>query len=613
MKLFVGQIGSQEAIRNMIKFIMLVLTVSVLTACGGGGGGSTGTIGEDQGSTDGGGTTGGGDGDGVTGVVDNVVRIGNGTGATFVEGEIGVDDLMLDAGASTTLTINFVDSDGDPIDSPQTVTLSSQCVAMGISTLSTDTLTTTNNGFGTVTYTANGCSGEDLVTATVTLPDGTTALATATITVEPDTVLSVEFISASSTSLSLAGVGGNQTTVLTFRLVGAQGANIVGESVTFTTDAQNVGVNSGGARIADGSETDMSGADGTVSTVLQAGTNAGNVRVIATHDATQVSAQSDSIVISSGLPIQRAFSLSQSAVNPARANSLDGVEVDVSVLASDQFGNRISEGTQVNFFAECGTIEASCSIGASGSCTVTWLSNGASQSSADFRCALLAFTEGVETFADVNANSVYEDVDQFDPMNDAEDLPEPFLDANGSGTYDFGERFVDRGVGTENVYDVGNDEWDGLCLIDIVPTANCNGDDTALIFTDGIVVVSGDFVGYTSRGTIANPIAGVVSGTVDLQGQLSGTINITLHDSLLSQNPPGIGTTISIEGGDGYDTAPNADLTVPNTSVPLQISLPYSVNIDPMTGMFAGGDLSLTVEYTVPGIPESSFVIPVTF
>ncbi len=594
MKLFVGQIGSQEAIRNMIKFIMLVLTVSVLTACGGGGGGSTGTIGEDQGSTDGGGATGGGDGgDGGTGVVDNVIRIGNGTGATFVEGEIGVDDLMLDAGASTTLTINFVDSDGDPIDSQQTVALSSQCVAMGISTLSTDTLTTTNNGFGTVTYTANGCSGEDLVTATVMLPDGTTALATATITVEPDTVLSVEFISATSTNLGLAGTGGNQTTVLTFRLVGAQGANIVGESVTFTTDAQNVGVNSGGARIADGSETDISGADGTVSTVLQAGTNAGNVRVVATHDATLVSAQSDSIVVSSGLPIQSAFSLSFSNNSPPGSFFTDGAEVEVSILASDQFGNRIAPGTQVNFFAECGTIEDSCVIDDDSGCSVTWLSNTASQATAgDNRCSILAFTEGVETFADVNANSVYEDVDLFDPMSDAEDLPEPFLDADESGSYEFGERFVDRRVGTENTYDLGNDEWDGLCLIDIVPTANCDGDDTALIFNEGVIsLASRDvllFTDFTAPGSVIFTVASNLTATSASLG--TGFIN-----------PPAAGTTISISGND-VDIQGSPSFTVPDT-----LNSPFVTS--PVNFAFDGPDPSLEVTINVAGGDNITFFI----
>lgn len=580
MKLFVDRNGIHGAIGSVMKFFALLLTVSVLTACGGGGGGSAGTLGEDQGSTDNGGATGGGD-DGE-GVVDDVVRIGFGTGDAFEEGVIGVDDLNLGAGASTTLTINFVDSDGDPINTAQTVTLSSACVAMGLSTLSTEALTTTTSGFGTVTYTANGCSGDDLITATA---DSTGEVALATVTIEPDTVLSVEFVGATSTNLSLAGVGGDQTTTLTFRLVGAQGANIVGESVTFTTDAQNVGENSGGARIAEGSETDVSSSDGTISTVLQAGTNAGNVRVIATHDATLVSAQSDSIVIASGLPIQSAFSISFTNNSPPSSSFTDGSQVEVNILASDQFGNRIAPGTQVNFFAECGTVESSCSIDDDGGCSVTWLSNTASQASAgDNRCSILAFTEGVETFVDVNANSVYENVDIF---TTDDDLPEPFVDFNESGDYDFGERFVDRGVGTANTYDFGNGEWDGLCLIDLVPTANCDGDDTSLIFNQGVITLaSRDVVLIPDFDTVPGSVIFTVASTIVATSSPLGTGFI---------NPPAAGTSISVSGND-VELFGGTSFTVPETlSVPFVTSaIGFAIDdVNPsleVTVNVAGGD-----------------------
>ncbi|MCE2028471.1 hypothetical protein [Sessilibacter corallicola] len=642
MKLFVGQIGSQEAIRNMIKFIMLVLTVSVLTACGGGGGGSTGTIGEDQGSTgsNGGPTTGGGDGG--EGVVDDVVRFGFGTGDTFQESVIGVDDLTLGAGASTTLTINFVDSDGDPVDMSQNVTFSSECVAMGLSVLSTDNLDTTMNGFGTVTYTADGCNGEDLITASSILPDGTTAFATATITVEPDTVLSIEFVSATSTNLSLAGVGGNQTSILTFRLEGALGANIVGESVSFAVDSQNLGPNSGGAQLAPGTETDISSADGTVSTVLQSGTNAGNIRVIATHDATQVNAQSDSIVVSSGLPIQRSFSLSASSLNPNRSASLDNVGVMVTILAADQFGNIVAEGTQVNFFAECGTIEPSCMITDEGNCTVTWLSNTQSQSIADQRCSILAFTEGVESFVDLNANSVYEASDTFnvDPVMTpsgrlvADDLGEPFVDNNEDGQWQLGERFMDRTTGVTNQYDMGNGLWDGICLESIVPSADCTGDDTALIFTNLTISTAGDVVSYVllsdpESETVASPVESDVGerlGVVDLNGQLTGNIVISLEgNSQVIGNPPSENTSINISpalsgAANPYNIEPDfsSQGSIGPLSVAPSVTLFYQLDdlalddsgnpIEPLPGT-----LNLQLDYVINGQVSGTTIIPVIF
>ncbi|GAB2190359.1 hypothetical protein MAH1_19670 [Sessilibacter sp. MAH1] len=576
MNLQATRTGNNKTSAILAKFLVVAFTSFVLVACGGGSGGSSdNAIGEAPSSGGGGSATGEDDSGTVT--VDPVVRIGNGTGANFQLGVIGADDTSLQAGGSTTLRINFVDSDADPVTAVQTVSFSSQCFAMNLSTFSLPTLETNSSGFGTTNYTANGCSGEDVVTATAVLASGDVVVAQVTLTIETDQVLSISFESATNEFLSLAGIGGTQTSLLTFRLVGAQGASIVGESVTFTTDAQN---RSGGARIASGTETDISNAEGIVSTVLQSGTAAGNVRVIVTHNATQISAQSDSIVVSSGLPVQRSFSLSQTSVNPSRAGSADGIEIDVSIRATDQFGNDIATGTQVNFFAECGRIEPSCEIGDDSSCTVTWESNNASQDDAGQRCSILAFTEGTETFADVNANFVYEDVDVFDL--DEDDLPEPFLDANESGSWEFGEIFVDRVSGQANVYDQPNGFWDGVCLIDIIPSANCDGDDTATIFAHGLVVGSGDGVGLTvevySDAGLTNLVASSNhNGILELGGVTSGFLRILLEDFDIEGNPPGIGTDVDIMSSGGLSFVA-ASVTIDNRSTPFPVTVPFTAS-----------------------------------
>lgn len=71
-------------------------------------------------------------------------------------------------GNSTTLSVQLEDIDGTPITSDALVTFSSTCISNGTSTLSDNNITN-STGTISVTYTANGCSGDDTVTASTTV------------------------------------------------------------------------------------------------------------------------------------------------------------------------------------------------------------------------------------------------------------------------------------------------------------------------------------------------------------------------------------------------------------------------------------------------------------
>ncbi|WP_317929983.1 hypothetical protein [Halioxenophilus sp. WMMB6] len=527
-------------IASLVLTTVLVVGVVSLSACGGGGSGnSNGSLGGDTGGSSSATTDNADDSQTSTGV-----KVGNGTGASFVEGVIGASTTAVTAGQNVTLRVNFVDQSNDALGAVINVSFTSNCYASGIAGFSSTSVNTNTGGFGTVVYTPNGCSGDDEVVATATV-DGEVLTASVTLSVAADTVLGITYEGATNSTLNLAGTGGNETTVLTFRLVGALGASIVGESVSFSIQGDE-----GGAALAAGTETAVSGTDGTVTTVLQSGTAATNIRVTATHDATLVSATSDSIVISSGLPIQKSFSLTQSVYNPKDTFDTDGIEVTYNILAADQFGNIVTEGTQVNFYAECGVIEPSCQIDATSSCSVIWRSNTASQADGDGLCAILAFTEGVETFNDVNGNFVYENVDTFNIAKD--DLPEPFLDVNDNGVYDFGELFVDTATGVDGQYDYPNGEWDGQCLQGIVPTANCDGDDSAVIFAQSVVAITCDKVLLipTPNADPAEDLA--LLDSIDLTSGDAAEFVYTLEDGCTSGNPPGAGIPVSFSA-DGFD------------------------------------------------------------
>lgn len=71
--------------------------------------------------------------------------------------------------------------------------------------------------------------------------------------------------------------------------------------------------------------------------------------------------------------------------------------------------------------------------------------------------SMIAITSGEEGFTDFNNNGVCDGQEPFD------DLTEPFVDANDSGTYEEGERFID--VNGNRVWDGKNGKWDANTLI----------------------------------------------------------------------------------------------------------------------------------------------------
>ena len=447
------------------KLALVALMGGALVACGGGGGGNADP------------RTGVGVGDGSTEVVVSGagIRIGSGTGAAFVQGVPAASSTSLQAGGSTTISVNFVTGDDNrAVDQEYSVEFTSDCVANGLSSFSSSSETTVA-GLAESVYTAEGCSGSDEVTVRAQV-DGATVQAALALSIEADQVLAVQFESVSKDQISLAGIGGEETAIATFKLLGQQSAPIIGEDVRFTlsTDA-------GGITIADGS---LSGADalvkatdreGKVSVVVQSGTVATSVDVIATHVATGIQGRSEGIIISTGVPVQSRFSISASEFNPAEAATVDGIEVQFSVIASDQFGNDAPDGTRISFVApESGNIDDSCTL-VSGRCTVTWISSNPRPQ--DSRISILAHTSGAEDFVDVNGNNVYEGVDVFP---EGFDLPEAYADINGNGTYDLGEYFVD--ANENGVRDLGDGQWNGPCMTGILASALCPGEDSVVIF-----------------------------------------------------------------------------------------------------------------------------------
>jgi len=231
---------------------------------------------------------------------------------------------------------------------------------------------------------------------------------------------------------------------------------------------------------------------GQVQTVVNSGTVARTIRVIAAIDGSDpvIQTQSSELKISTGIPDQDSMSISVDVFNPEGWN-IDGTLVQVTARLADAFNNP-PPPTSVYFTTEGGSIEnlnASCITGDDGSCFVTWRSQNPKpeghvlqhhtndeynwvSNSPDIthspettnsleqkfggRVTILATTIGEESFPDLNGNGRFDvcEVEAFTggvgkPCNDDGTRDESGADITYSGNdvggnpYDLPEAFVD--------------------------------------------------------------------------------------------------------------------------------------------------------------------------
>lgn len=536
------------------------------------------------------------------------LRVGNGLGTAFEVGVIETSNASLEAGETVTLNVSIVDVNGDPYTRDDvSVEFTSNCAAQEISEFSNPT-TVTRSGFSTTQYTPNGCSGQDIITARVDDNDGIfdntndnrtsfVLVARVTLDITQDTVAAVDYLRPRededqlprdqdlddfNSVLSPPGASGSRTSEVTFKLVGTQGAAVIGETVTFS-----VTNTVGGVRIAPGRETAVSDNNGVVRTVAQSGTVSTSFAVQATHAASGNATLSDTMVVTGNIPLNERFSVSQSRF-VVDALQTDGVSVGFGVIASDQFGNDIPDGSQI-FFAspESGNIDSACEV-ESGECSVRWRSAGVRP--LDGRVTIIAYTDGAEDFTDFNGNNVFDDADI-----PGLDLTEPFVDENENGVYEPGEFFVDTNL--NGVWDMGNGEWDGPCLDQISVNANCNGEDSITIFKTRVIAMPVNnsvrlanieitVDGSTSIIDDANP---TLASPIDLTGGETLTIVVTALDgnpnATLSPPAPGTVIEVSLAGAAAEGVEPS----------PGSVTVGQGIQAEPFAAIFRITDPDATV------------------
>ncbi|HRH29619.1 MAG TPA: hypothetical protein PKV17_12635, partial [Aquabacterium sp.] len=156
---------------------------------------------------------------------------------------------------------------------------------------------------------------------------------------------------------------------------------------------------------------------------------------------------SNGLSVASGLPTQRAFSLSVSTFN-IEADETDGVETTLTVRAADRLGNPVPDGTTINFITEGGQVVGSCDTsGAAANQTSACSVKLSSQAPRpiDGRVTVLAWAQGEESFVDLSSpnNNVYDVGDTYT------ELGQPFLDFDFDQIRDAGDQAVGLASGSQ--------------------------------------------------------------------------------------------------------------------------------------------------------------------
>jgi hypothetical protein len=275
---------------------------------------------------------------------------------TLTFGTLSASPASIQAYGSTVLSVDVLNGSSKYTDQQVNVSFSSACVAAGKATLAATV--PTNNGTVQTVYRDKGCANNDTITVSAA---GVAKSASAALTIAPPAAASVQFVGASPTTQSIViqGQGGNgrtETATLTFKVVDIFGNPLAGKLVNFTTTAPSIVVNKA---------SDTTDATGQVVTTVNSGKVPTSFRVQATLPGTganggaDISTLSDSIVVTTGLPAQRAFSLSSGLFNVEGLTLDNPSATTVQVMLADAFGNPVPDGTPVVFQTNMGAIGSS--------------------------------------------------------------------------------------------------------------------------------------------------------------------------------------------------------------------------------------------------------------
>ncbi|MCL1059107.1 hypothetical protein L2729_14095 [Shewanella gelidimarina] len=525
--------------------------------------------------------------EGKTVVVVGATNVVMGSGNPFVKGKANVSVEQLTAGGTATISVMIQDSDGNIFTQPVDVNFSSTCSKKATPEAEISSPVPSVNGVATTTYLAKGCKGDDAINVSANA-GGLNLTATGTINVLSADVGSIVFVSATPQNISILGTGGDESSVVLFKVLDTNSNPVSNQSVSFALNTDVGGISLDPI-------TATTNSQGIAQTVVRTGTVATSVRVTATVDGSVpvISSQSKQLIISTGIPDQDSFSLSASVLN-AEGWDIDGTEVTVTARLADAFNNPAPDGTTVSFTTEGGAIEDACQT-TKGSCSVVWTSQQARPNGEKLingagllyrnpianlvydatlgvygnfygqkyggRATITATAIGEESFPDLNGNGRFDadEVTAFLSQTDVSgmpfDLDDAFNDYNEDGLFNPQETGGQSGgeleelvdFNSNRVFDKKDSKYNGVLCADPVHSACADGiNDSKSLYVRGslVIVMSGSTAFATDSANVL--IVDSESGpdgnydqSIDIVGKATGTATFTISDLHNQQMPAG--------------------------------------------------------------------------
>ncbi len=558
----------------------------------------------------------------VTGSIGYSVGASNVTITNFTFGVGGAGQPPLSAFGTTSVSVT-VNSNGVPVTSPQTVTFSSPCAGSGKAVLTPSVLTGAS-GVAIASYRDNGCGGTDVVTASVS----GIANASSTLTVAAPTTGSIQFISATPTSITLKGTGGagrQESSQVIFKVVDTGGNPIGGKTVDFS-----LSTSLGGITFANGLITSSAISDATTGqavVTVNSGTISTPVRVLASTPGAvagvTLTTQSDQLTITTGIPDQDSFSVSATKLNIEGLN-FDGETTVLTARLSDHFSNPAPDGTAVNFIAEGGQMVSSCST-VNGACDATMTS--AAFRPLNGRVTVLAFAVGEESFTDLDADGLADHTpltlatdEMIDANNASTDMAEAFVDYNENGIRDaIGagpalEPFID--FNSNGTFDPADGKYNGVLCNETAPapgpsfSGTCAASKSIHVRRNFPIVFSGSDAVirfFDSTKNPINPATGIVFAPCDATDPIPFTpetldVLVTITD--VNGNIMPVGTNVVFDTTNGTIVSTPKSFVVPNSTACLNMSGPgFFATGTALSGFVCPGSNATVTNIVSPAVP----------
>ncbi len=288
---------------------------------------------------------------------------------TLAFGNIVFESPALEAYGSTQVALDVLSGSVKYTDQSLAVNFTSSCVTAGKATFAS--VVQTANGSARAVYRDLGCGVNDVISATAS---GVSGSRSAVLQIAAPQAASIQFYSAlpADKSIVIKGEGGllrSETASLKFRVFDTFNNPLPGLKVSFSKADPNAEVDLN----------PLSGttdANGEVTTSVSSRSTPLSFRIRATLDGKGVSTLSDSIVVSTGTPVQKAFSLAISDSNVEGLNvdaNGSAISASVTVAMGDKFGNPVADGTPVAFQSNVGVVGSASKGGCNsvnGACSV---------------------------------------------------------------------------------------------------------------------------------------------------------------------------------------------------------------------------------------------------